>query len=264
MGNMIDMGAVRGYIIDVSHLIFERKDGKKFLMVNGTAGSVATASENITISNGWITSPRAFIDTTSTDTIQYTSNLTDLWLIAGVNNIELTEGAQTVTAADYYAVLEDTENDTQGMFEILGDVSDITIEGMELVEGGTPSAGKFAVTKGTDKSTVHVMLADYPVGEEIPVFYTKNSADGYGMNWKNVVANATGRLTRVTPLYAENDEGSAVSAYIYDTFEKVKVTQVPGFDNGYKSESSATIEFQSMGTKAANATRRHMSIIPAN
>ena len=263
MGNMIDMGAVRGYIIDVSHLIFERKDGKKFLMVNGTSGSVATASENITISNGWITSPRAVIDTTATDTIQYTSNLTDLWLIAGVNNIDLTEGAQTVTAGDYYQVMEDAENENQGMFDIEGDISDITIEGMELVEGSAPSTGKFTATKGDNKSTVHLMLADYEVGSEIPVFYTKKSAEGYGMNWKNVIGNAAGRLTRVTPLYAENDEGSEVTAYIYDTFEKVKVTQVPGFDNGYKSESSATIEFQSVASKAANATRRHMSIIPA-
>lgn len=263
MANMIDMGSVRGYIIDVSHMIFERNDGKKFLMVNGTSTNVSTTSENITISNGWITAPRAVIDTTSTDTIQYTSNLTDLWLIAGVNNIDMTQGAQTVTAGDYYAIAADETNEGQGMFTIQGEVANVVIEGMELATGETPEEGKYTVTKGTGSTTVHLMLSDYAAGEEIPVFYTKTSTDGYGMEWKGTIANASGRLTRITPLYAEDKEGSEITAYIYDTFEKVKVSQVPGFDNGYKSESSATIEFQSVASKAANATRRHLRVIPA-
>ena len=76
--NYVDFGGLRGYIIDVAALIFERTDGKIFLMNNGTGGSTATAKGNVTLSNGWISAPQAIIDTTQTHTISYTTNLTPL------------------------------------------------------------------------------------------------------------------------------------------------------------------------------------------
>lgn len=132
MSNYVDLGAVSGYIIDPAYLIFERQDGKTFLLCNGTSGSVDTTQESITISNGWITSPRAVIDTTTEDTIQYTSNLTDLWSIAGVNNLVLKHEATDVTMGDYYMVYEvpvDGGEATEGTFTIESETKEVIIEG---------------------------------------------------------------------------------------------------------------------------------------
>lgn len=255
--NFVDLGKVQGYIIDPAALIFERKDGKTFLMKNGTSGSVSTTKDNITISNGWIMSPQIVLDTTSSDTISYTSNLTDLWLIAGVNNAELVKGSKVVRDGDYYQV-EAASNGTNGTFDIEGEVDNIYIDG--LVKDTTLSAGKFTVATASGKTTVTVLLSDIPAGSDIPVFYDRTKTSAYSMNMKVTQPSAVGKLTRVTPIYASEDDGAAISAYIYDTFSKVKVTGVPGFDGSYKSESTATIEFQSVAQKAANAITREIVI----
>ena len=256
MGNYVDLGAVSGYIIDPAYLIFERQDGKTFLLCNGTSGGVDTTQESITISNGWITSPRAVIDTTSEDTITYTSNLTDLWAIAGVNNLELKKETATVTMGDYYIV--EAIDDTTGGFTIDAEATDLQIEGFELAEA--LEAGKYTMETSEGVTTITMLLADVPAGATLPVTYKMVKADAHSVTWTGVTGTAKGRLTRVTPLYSEDDEASAVTAHIFDTFEKVKVTGVPGFDSSYKSESSSTIEFKSMAPKAANAVKRKLTI----
>ena len=258
MGNYVDLGAVSGYIIDPAYLIFERADGKTFLLCNGTSGGVDTTQESITISNGWITSPRAVIDTTSEDTITYTSNLTDLWAIAGVNNIEMKKEAATVTMGDYYMVT--AKDETYGEFVIENEATELQIEGFTMATGETPTAGTYVMDAADGETTITVLLADVPAGATLPVTYRMTKEDAHSVTWTGVTGTAKGRLTRVTPLYSEDDEQSSVAAHIYDTFEKVKVTGVPGFDSSYKSESSSTIEFKSMAPKAANAVRRKLTI----
>lgn len=261
MSNYVDLGAVSGYIIDPAYLIFERQDGKTFLLCNGTSGSVDTTQESITISNGWITSPRAVIDTTTEDTIQYTSNLTDLWSIAGVNNLVLKHEATDVTMGDYYMVYEvpvDGGEATEGTFTIESETKEVIIEGLE--HGDSVTQGYFTTDVQNGKTVVTLLLEDIPAGATIPVVYKMEKADAHYVEWTGVTGTAKGRLTRVTPLYAEDDEASAVTAHIYDTFEKVKVTGVPGFDSSYKSESTSTIEFKSMALKATNAVKRKLVI----
>jgi len=265
--NYVNFGDVRGYIIDAAALIFERSDGKAFLMNNGSGGSVSTTKENITISNGWINSAQAIIDTTSSDTISYTSNLTDLWLIAGVNNVTMEQKTNyTVRDGDNYQI-EDDEDEDLASFTIEGEVSNLYIEGFELFEGeGKPTTGKFKVTPttgaGGDKATkVSFLKSDVNVGDVMPVIYDRIKTKAYVVALPNNLKAATGKLTRITPIYAEDDESSEVKAQIRDVFYKVKVTNVPGFDQSYKSESSHTIEFQSVAPKAANALRRTIEIV---
>lgn len=261
--NYVHFGDLRGYIIDAAALIFERSDGKVFLMNNGTGGSVSTTKENVTISNGWISSPQAIIDTTANDVISYTSNLTDLWMIAGMNNTTVeTKTDYTVRDGDNYLIEEDAVDNTLAGFTIKGTVSNLAIEGFTKMEGtATPTTGKFQIQADGEDTKVTFLKSDVIVGDVIPVVYDRVKSKAYVVEVPQSIKAATGKLTRITPIYAENDEGSDVKAQIRDVFSKVKVTTVPGFDQSYKSESSHTIEFQSIAPKAANAWRRKIEIV---
>lgn len=256
----VNLGKVQGYIIDPAALLFERKDGKNFLMRNGTSGSVSTSKDNITISNGWIQTPQLVLDTTTEDVISYTSNMTDLWLIAGANNLIMESGSHTVTDANYYVIEQDGDSSTIGTFEIEGEVTNVKIEGLESMTGSTPTAGKFIVSTSGGNTVVKLLTADRPVGDEIAVTFSRTMADSFSMEFGQNTPSAVGRLTRITPIYASEDDGGKISAYIYDVFSKVKVTGVPGFDQNYKSESTSTIEFTSVAQKAANAVRRKIVV----
>lgn len=257
--NYVDFGGLRGYIIDVAALIFERTDGKIFLMNNGTGGSVATAKENVTISNGWISAPQAIIDTTQTHTISYTTNLTDIWMIAGMNNVTVEKKTSyKVRAGDNYEIQAGDEGEAK--FVIDADASNIYIEGFSQAESGEPTSGKFAVTSADGKTTVTFLATDVNIGDVIPVVYDVTLESAHVVDMPNSSKAAIGKLTRLTPIYAEDDEGSDIKGYIRDVFYKVKVTGVPGFDQSYKSESSHTIEFQSIAPKAANAVERSLII----
>lgn len=260
--NYVNFGDVRGYIIDAACLIFERSDGKNFLMKNATGGSVSTAKENVTLSNGWISAPQAIIDTTMTDTISYTSNLTDLWLIAGVNNLTMEKKTSyTVREGDYY-VFEADESGTTAGFSIAGTASNLSIEGFILGTGETdPATGTYHIKTEGESTRVTFLLSDVVVGDTIPVIYDVVKTTAYVVAMPQSVKSATGKLTRITPIYSEDDEASEVKAQIRDVFPKVKVTGVPGFDSSYKAESTSTIEFQSMAPKAANAVRRTIEVV---
>ncbi len=254
MPNFIKLGDVQGYIIDVANMLFERSDGKAFLMQNASSTSTATSMDNVTISNGWLSTPQLIVDTTRTTTITYTTNMTDAMLIAGVNNIELTTGTATpYRDGAYYTAEAGTGSNVT--FTIQGTVTDLYIDGFE--QGESVAAGKFTVTagSGTPATTVVTMLAsDVPVGTELAVIYTRaGDAEDYVMSYNSATPAATGKLTCVWPLYAAQDEGSAINAYLRQVYPKVKVTQVPGLDNSYKSEGSASIEFTSMAQRSANA-----------
>lgn len=261
--NYVNFGDVRGYIIDAAALIFERADGKTFLMNNGTGGSVSTTKDNITLSNGWISSPQSIIDTTSSDTISYTSNLIDLWMIAGVNNTAVQKKTSyTVRDGDNYQLMED-EDTTLASFIISGTVSNVYIDGFtQMTEAAIdPTTGKFQVIADGDDTKVLLLKSDIDIGDVIPVIYDRVKSKAYVVELPQSIKAAFGKLTRITPIYSENDESSDVKAQIRDVFAKVKVTGVPGFDQSYKSESSYTIEFQSVAPKAANALRRTIEIV---
>ena len=49
--------------------------------------------------------------------------------------------------------------------------------------------------------------------------------------------------------------------YIIQHFPYVKVSQVPGFERSYKSESSHTIEFQTITKSTANAKKPELRIV---
>lgn len=257
----VNIAGYQGYIIDVAYALFDRADGKSFLMQNGSSTSTASTLDNVTISNGWLVSPQIIIDTTRTYTFTYTSNMTDVMLIAGVNNLTLNQGAVTVRDGGYFTAETVTGTPANVQFVIPVAASDLYIDGLEQAE--TLAAGKYTVASADGQTTVTMLAADVPAGSEVAVIYTTTSAEtASNMDFNGNTPSATGRLTLKWPLYTSQDEGAGINAYIYQTFPKVKVTQVPGFDNSYKSEGSASIEFTSLSQRSVNAKNWSISIVP--
>lgn len=258
----VEIGGFQGYIIDVAYALFDRNDGKSFLMQNGSNTTTASSMENVTISNGWLAAPQIIIDTTRSYTFTYTSNMTDVMLIAGVNNLTMTAGATALRDGGYYTAQAVSGTPANVSFEIPAVATNLYIDGME--EDDSLATGKFTVTAGTNKTTVTMLAADVPDGTEVAVIYTVNSAaTDYSMAFKGNTPSATGKLTLKWPLYTSQDEGAGIAAYIYQTFPKVKVTQVPGFENGYKSEGSATIEFTALSQRSVNADSWSIAVVKA-
>ena len=258
----IQRGKISGYIIDVAALIFNRSDGQMFVLNNGTSGSVSESRENVTISNGWITSPQAIIDTTKTKTIQYQTNLTDMMMIAGMLNSSVTIADSSVWMPEIYEVLAVSGEATMGQFTIAHEITDIYIQGMTRdTVGAAPTTGKYLATIGTGSTVVKVLLADIPLGEEVTVAYEFTEEDAYVVTETNGTHSATGTLTRVLPIYSEDDEASDIIGYLNNDVGRVKVTTTPGFDNSYKSESSHTVEFTVIAPKAVNATANKYTLV---
>lgn len=257
----IDLGKVKGYIIDVANMIFHRSDGMHFLMNNGTSDSISTSKENVTISNGHLSTPRAIIDTTATTTISYSTNLTDLWLIAGMYGETLkADTSAKVTLGEWYEI-EDLGESKLG-FSIDAEASNVRINGFEAAGGSEQAAtGKFAVTSGKGKTTIEFAAGDVTVGQQVSVVYEKSVTESYSAPVSGESKAASGSIDTYTPIYSENSENSEVVGYIIQHFPYVKVSQVPGFERSYKSESSHTIEFQTITKSTANAKKPELRIV---
>lgn len=260
----LNLAKLQGYNIDVSNLLFVRSDGKRFLMCNGTGTTGSTNMENITISNGWATDPRTVINTTTTTTIQYTTNMFDAWLIAGMNGLDATQGSVAPTMFDVYEVEAVTGDNTHGHIVIDREVSNVAIDGLVAVTDTTPvSAGKFKATADNGETVIELMLSDLPVGAKTGVSYTVTDANGWTIEWDQSIKTVSGKLYRLTPLYGEDDQNAGIAAYVCEEYGRVKVTQLPNLDNSYKAESQQTIEFTTLAAKGSNAAPRKMYIIDA-
>lgn len=239
--NYTYLPTVKGYITDVPQVWFRRDgDERVFHFDKLTSASASANIETNEVNAGWSLFPVAYLPGASTFEIEMTSGEFNSELFSMAN-------ATTYEKKDFNYYITENVTITKASEEATtagGKLSSIP-EGATV---GTAAINGMKVTVASDGSlTIPDVNKTMKSGDVVEVTFGVVAEDVQVARINNR-DTATGDLLLRYPVYAAANDNSisAVKGYYYRHVFKARVTQVPGFDTSYKSNSENSVTFSAL------------------
>lgn len=251
----------KGYMVDVADLIFTRCDGKPFYYDEASQTNFADTMNSITINGGSSAQPRAMIDTNRETTFTFTSAQFSADMFEMANATQAVDKDYGVFESDSFTVVAGTSDAPVIKLPFEVQPSSVIIVGLEYAT--TAAAGKYTVVytpaSGTEGSegyvapvtTITFDAGDVTIGDDVRVYYKRRVVNAHVIDVKTNTTTAKGSLHARWGVYSDGQDCTAASlkGYWHLTIPRVRVTQMPGFDNSYKSAATNSVQFTTMDAR---------------
>lgn len=239
--------AVDGFIVDNPQLDFIRCDGRQFSFKNVKTATFTNTSNVLEITGGWSQYPLAYIDTTKVLELAFTSAEFNLDLFEMANAVELTAATDPILKSALFEVAEGLVITVPESYAANPEAN-VFVNGFTMSADSPATAGNPAVASATGKTTITFASGDVAVGDTILVSYMHMPTNGQALYVPTSGGSARGELFAHYPIYSSGKDctDASIKGYLTLNLYRVRVTELPGLDTSYKSETNPGMKFSAI------------------
>ena len=245
---------IDGFIVDTPQLDYISCTGKKFSFKNVKTANFTNTNNVLEITGGWGQYPLAYIDTTKVLELGFSSADFTMDIFDLANNVEAEAATEAVLKSDLFEVEEGLTINIPDEYYATTPEDNVFVNGFENVTVA-PTAGKVQVAStelaGT---TLTFSTGEVAVGDSVLVSYMHTPVNGQVIEVPTASSSGRGQLFAHYPVYSSGIDcnDASIKGYLTLNLYRVRVTEMPGIDSSYKSETSPAIKFSAMDPKRAD------------
>lgn len=240
---------INGFIVDSPEIDFIRCDAKKFSFKNVKTANFSNTSNVMEIAAGWSQYPLAFIDSSKTLELGFSSADFTMDIFGLANNLTAAASTEASLRSDLFEV-------TTGLIVIIPELYALNPENNVFVDGftmgtATAAAGVCKVETVTNTTKITFYTGEVAVGDYVLVSYYHTPVNGKAISVLTTTNGGRGQLFARYPVYSGGSTctDAAVKGYLTLNIYRCRVTEMPGLDSSYKSESNPALKFSAMDPK---------------
>lgn len=238
---------IDGFIIDAPELDFVRCDGKVFSYKVVKTANFTNTNNILEISGGWANYPQAYIDTTKVLELGFSSAEFTMDLYAMANNVDMVPASEPIMKSELFEVGADLKITVNENYDDAPETM-VSVPGFESIAGTTATSGKIAVESAAGTTTITFATGDVTVGETILVSYMHTPVGGTAIYVPTTGSSARGELFAHYPVMSGGKDcaDASIKGYLTIRLYRARVTEMPGLDSSYKSETNPAVKFSAI------------------
>lgn len=239
---------IDGFIVDNPQLDFIRCDGRKFSFKNVKTANFTNTSNVLEITGGWSQYPLAYIDTTKVLELAFTSAEFSLDMFEMANAVALQAATEPILKSALLEVGAGLVVTVPEKYATTPELN-VFVNGFTMVASpATAESGDITVASATDNTTLTFYAGDVAVGDTILVSYMHTPVNGQALYVPTSSGSARGELFVHYPVYSSGKDctDASIKGYLTLNLYRVRVTELPGLDSSYKSETNPGMKFSAI------------------